>query len=90
MRFTRKFRVAVKSRAGLAPPPTAQHIFIAPPPRRAKRPLLPITGGRGCCYKSKCNQTISTFSITTGVRGLSFQSVATAAISSTTSMPDTT
>ena len=78
MRFTRKFRVAVKSRAGLAPP------------RRAKHPLLPITGGRGCCYKSKCNQTISTFSITTGVRGLSFQSVATAAISSTTSMPDTT
>ena len=36
------------------------------------------------------NQTISTFSMTTGVRGLSFQSVATAAISSTTSMPDTT
>ena len=77
MRFTRKFRVAVKSWAGLAP-------------CRAKHPLLPITGGRGCCYKSKFNQTISTFSITTGVRGLSFQSVATAAISSTTSMPDTT
>mgnify|MGYP004659205721 CR=1 FL=1 len=80
MRFTRKFRVTAKSRAGLAPPL----------PRSAKHPLLPITGGRGCCYQSKCNQTISTFSITTGVRGLSFQSVATAAISSTTSMPDTT
>ena len=77
MRFTRKIVITVKSRAGLAP-------------RRAKHPLLPITGGRGCCYQSKCNQTISTFSITTGVRGLSFQSVATAAISSTTSMPDTT
>ena len=35
-------------------------------------------------------QTISTFSMTTGVRGLSFQSVATAAISSTTSRPLTT